>query len=446
MSHPDQISDFIFESVLFDSPRLEEPVQMRDAVTDIEITEDLKFCFLTGRLVIVDNQNFISEVDFLGGETVTITISSTRLDTTPFTKKFYLTSLNTSMRNGYNGEVHVFDMVEDIMYESNLQNLNLAYNGKTSEIITKIAFNFLGKEIESTDNDIVPAKVIIPNLNPIEAMTWLKDRAYTSDGYPFYLHSSLTTNKIYFTDLGTMLSHEALATDIPYRYSPASISSDNPDVQRRILLGFEQSNTENLYDYIQKGLVGSEYSYIHTLDNKINTFSFDVFKDMFSPLIDNILPKTQNNVLYSDYYNLNGKSFNQLKNRKISYIGGSSVYKTGNIDNLSYRERNTIAEFKNDVISRAMKEFLIKAPITIMAHGLDFIDGDAHTTIGNNIRIQFLNSNPDTTTADYAQIDTKKSGDYLISAARHSFTRLGQSHKHKIKLSCVKMANYTVND
>lgn len=443
MSHPGQISDFVFESVLFDSPRLSEPVQIEDAISDIEITEDLKMCFLTGRLVVLDNQNFISEVDFLGGETVTITISSTRLDTKAFTKRFYLTALNTSMRNGFNGEVHVFDMVEDIMFEANLQNLNLSYNGKTSQIISKIADNFLEKEVVSTDNDIIPSKVIIPNLNPLEAMTWLKDRTYTVEGYPFYLYSSLTTDKLYFTDLGTMLQHESLARDIPYRYSPASLSSDNPDIQRRILLGFEQSDTENLYHYIQKGLVGSQYEYINTFTNEKNTFDFDVVDDMFLPLIDKTLPKTQNNVLYSDYYNLNGKSFNKLKNRSISYIGGNQAYNSL----LSYKERNNIAEFKNDVISRAMKEFLIKSPINIMAYGLDFIDGDGHYTIGNNIRVQFLNSNPDVcSTPDFSQIDTKKSGDYLIFAARHSFTRMGQSHQHKIKFSCVKMANYTVND
>ena len=74
---------------------------------------------------------------------------------------------------------------------------------------------------------------------------------------------------------------------------------------------------------------------------------------------------------------------------------------------------------------------------------MDFIGGD-HATIGNNIRVHFLNSNPDANLSiDQIHRDSKKSGDYLIVAARYKFTKMPESHKCTVALSCVKPANYS---
>ena len=443
MSQADQISDFSFESVLLESERLSSPIEMRNAVTDLEITEDINLPFLTGRLVIVDHQNMLSGIDYLGGERVTIKIVSTQVDSKIITKTFYLTKLKDSQKSDNHGDTHVFQLVEDIMFHANLQNVNKSYSGKTSEIISKISKNFLNKEVSHEDKDIISSKLIIPNLNPIEAMTWLKDKAYTINGYPFYLFSALALDKLAYVDLGSMISESPINTAIPFRWSPDILNTNDPNITRRILLGYEYRDTEDLYSYIKKGLVGAEYEFIDTTKNKKNTFKFDIVEDALLPLVNNTLPKEQNNPLYSDYYKYNEKSFNSYNNRKISYIGGSSAFKSPTSNVLSYHERNNIAEYKNTIISRAIREFVTKSPITIRAQGLDFISGD-HATIGNSIRIHFLNSNPDSTLSlDEIPRDNKKSGDYLIVATRYKFTKMPQSHKCTVAMSCIKPANYS---
>lgn len=437
--HPIYGSDFIIESVLFESPRVSQSIELKDTTTDIEIIEDLKSPFLVANISIRDDQKFVSGVDISGGETITIKIQSNRIDTFPIEKRFYIKEITLSTKINDVTEVYIFQLIEDVMYESNLQNISKAYSGRYSEIITKIAKNYTGKEVFTSGNDRQSAKVIIPNMNPIQAMMWLKKKATTVDGYPFYLFSTFADKKLKFIDLGTMIGNNVINPDIPYAYYTSAIQSDDIDVQRRVVYALEQKNTDDLYTLIKDGAVGSSYTYIDTLKNVRNKFQFDVTKDLLDPLANKILSSTQRNVMYGPDYVYNGKPYNTLPSNEFTRIGGISSYKTADEDLVGYGERLSIAEYKQEVISNAMERFLAKAPMTMVVAGVDFIDGDKHSTIGNNVRVQVLvSSNPENNTAE-PLIDKKKSGDYLIFAAHHMFKR---GIRYDLKLSCVKLANY----
>lgn len=432
-------SDFRFQSVLFTSPRLDLPVELNNAVTDLEIFEDLNFPYLTGRITIVDDSGFLTDTDIIGAETIFIKIISTRENSKSFTKTFYISGILSTTKVSDTAESHTFNLIEDIAFISNLQNLNKSYSDKCGTIITKISKNYLNKDVSSLSTDPHSIKVIIPNLNPIESMMWIRDRAITTDGYPFYLFSTLTTSSLKYVDLGTLVAAPVMNEDIPYRYTSAPFSSDNEEVQRRILTAYEQKDVNNLYRYIQRGLIGAQYEYIDTIKNRRNTFQYDIAKDLLQPLITkSVLPKNQNNVMYGPDYNLNGKSFNELQSRSITRIGGSSVFENAK----SYKESTLASEYKGNVIGQAMKELLANAPITFGVYGIDFINGDRHSTIGNNLRIHFTYPNPDPKIGD-PLIDRKKSGDYLIFATHHLFRKIGESFRHDIKMTGSKLANYS---
>lgn len=432
-------SDFKFQSVLFTSPRLNLPVELNNAVTDLEIFEDLNFPYLTGRITIVDDSGFLTDTDILGAETIFIKIISTRKNAKSFTKTFYISGILSTTKVSDTAESHTFNLIEDIAYISNLQNLNKSYNDKCGTIITKISKNYLNKEVSSLSTDPHSIKVIIPNLNPIESMMWIRDRAITTNGYPFYLFSTLTTDSLKYVDLGTLVTAPVMNEDIPYRYTSAPFSSNNEEVQRRILTAYEQKDVNNLYRYIQRGLIGAQYEYIDTIKNRRNTFQYDIAKDLLQPLITkSVLPKNQNNVMYGPDYNLDGTPFNELQSRSITRIGGSSAFENAK----SYKESTLASEYKGNVIGQAMKELLANAPITFGVYGIDFIDGDKHSTVGNNLRIHFTYPNPDPKIDD-PLIDRKKSGDYLIFATHHLFRKIGESFRHDIKMTGSKLANYS---
>ena len=66
---PSKRTEFKIDSVLFSSPRIREPIELRLNVTDIDIYESLDKPYLTGEIVFVDSNNFIENADILPSTT-----------------------------------------------------------------------------------------------------------------------------------------------------------------------------------------------------------------------------------------------------------------------------------------------------------------------------------------------------------------------------------------
>lgn len=437
----DSSKTYKIESVLLQSERLNVDVELREVVQDIEIFEHIQKPYLTGFVFLVDNENMFQNADVLGGERVTIAIKSLREDTEVVKKTFYISKvLNTDKIND-NIQTVTLHLVEDINFISNALNINRYYSGKSSKILTDIASEFLNKDLIGTQTDKQKMSLIVPNLSPIEAMQWICSRTTNRDGYPFYLYSTFVGNELQFNDLGSMLQTPVINADVTYKYSSKATKSDDPDVKRRTIFAHEfLGATENLYKVIQKGLVGSKYEYIDSINEKHQSFKFDIMKDFLLPALDTgAIQSNQPNFSYSDEYKINGKSLNQLNSKTITQVGGSGAYRE--VDDgaypLSYRETVNDAEYKLEIISRAMDNMIKKNPLNMLTDGIDFLDGDRHHTIGNNIRVEFEASKPDRDGGEKA-IDVKKSGDYLIFAARHMF----KLERYDVALTCIKLGNY----
>jgi len=365
-------SDFSYQSITIESDRLNKIIEIKNTVTDLDIYEHLDKPYLTGTLTFVDNLNIYTQVDVLGAEKINITIRSTREDAVPIKKTFFISKVMMAEKGQENVDMIMLHMIEDIAFYSNIQNLNKSYTGNTYDIIQKIGNNFLDKNVLVGKNKPKQSvKTIIPNLNPLEAMSWLKNRVYS---------------------------------------------------------------------LIAKGLIGSKYEYIDVLKNRRQSFHFDIFDDLLTPLVDKgILQANQPNTLYSNDYKLNEKSLDDYDSRVITNIGGIDPYRTSDEDThpLAYGESRTLADYKLNVISDAMDQLMKKAPMVIDIPGIDFIDGDKQSTVGCQIRIEFPINLPGKE-PDAPNIDTKKSGDYLIFAARHKF----KIERYDLTLSCLKLANY----
>jgi len=427
-----------FESIALESERLQVPVDIRRVTTDVDIYEHLDKPYLTGTITLLDNANFYSATDILGGEKITIVLKSTRENTKEIKKTFYVSKvLNTARVNDTSVVIHL-QILEDVAYISNLININKSYNDKIVNILRKIGKNYLRKDVGYINEDKQSVKVIIPNLEPIEAMSWLKNRATTKDGYPFYLYSTFVDDHLSFLDLGTLIQQQPMNQNIPYIYSEAASQLNSLDRSRKIIQAYEHENVECLYDLIKQGLIGSHYEYINLLDNEKKKFDFNVVNDLLGPLISKgILSKEQGEPMYSPQFSLNEKPFNTLKSKNITRIGGTSAFKNASTQQLSYSEANSVAEYKLQVMSYAMHNLLQKSPMTIHVNGLDFIDGTYNTTIGNVVKLVFPKSRGERHPLE-SDIDPKMSGNYLIFAARHSIKK----EKYDMTLSCVKLANY----
>ena len=444
---PSQQTEFKLVSVVIESERLQTSgstpgIEVRQITSDFEIYEHIDKPYLTARLLIVDTDNLLQDVDFLGGERITFTIKSPKKESKPFTNTFYVTKITDSDKINNNAQSIVFHLIEDIGYFSNLQFVNRSYSGRIPDIISKICFNFLdGKELNFTDEDYEQIKVIVPNLDPIDAMLWLTKKAKTKEGYPFYLYSTLVKDKLQFHDLGTMLTQQVLNPTTPFISSSAAISSIDPNVRRKAILDHKFSEVADLFTLIQQGLIGSKYEFIDTLKEKRNNFHYDIIADLFKPLIDaSILKDRQKNPPMSPKFKFNEIPFQEHDATFTSVIGGSNQYRytDENDFELGYSEQRQLSDYKARVIGKSMDQILRIEPLTMVVDGLDFIDGDKHSTIGNRINIEFPQTKMDEVSNT---IDKRKSGDYLIFASRFFFKK----ERFDLALTCVKLGNMKRN-
>ena len=447
-------TSFQFETIQLLSDRLDKPVELNRIVTDIEIFENIERPYLTAKMLLVDDSNFYQEADIQGSERIYIKILSSDEEAIAVEKTFFINKVEKVEKIQDNAQVIAFSLVEDCVYFSNLLNLNRHYSGKISKIIQTIGKNVLKKEVEVLDTDNVEQQninVIVPNMHPLPAMQWLTKRATTARGYPFYLYSTLIGDKLSYRDLGSLLAAPALnaGKDIKYVVSSTKVQDTMNVIQmRRNIENHSFTGQENLLDIIRKGMISSSFEFIDTLTEKTRTFGYDAKDDLFKKLItDEILSQDQPNPPINFNEIIESKKINEYSNNHTTRIGGSMAFRDSdgvtnpfkyvNYTN-SYSESKSGAEYKNRIIRQSLQTMLTKNPLSINVNGIEFIKGDRHKTIGNNIYIMFMTSLAQGN-GEASPDDKKKSGKYLIYSMRHMFKK--SVDKYEVSATCVKIGS-----
>tara|TARA_R100000278_G_scaffold123157_1_gene111588 strand:+ start:2202 stop:3569 length:1368 start_codon:yes stop_codon:yes gene_type:complete len=449
-------TSFDFETIQLLSERLDRPIELNRIVSDIEIFEHLEKPYLTARMLLIDDSNLYQAADIVGSERILITIKTADEGSRSISKTFFIDSVEKQQKIQNNATTIAFHLVEDIFYESSLQNVNRYYSGKPSDIIKKISNQYFQKTIDQDGDDTQFVELIVPNLHPIDAMQWIRSRACTNRGYPFYLYSTLVGDSLKFEDLGTMLTKTALNAGNTPNFTASSNrtqSTMNIHVARRAIENLEMESQENLLDVIRSGLISSDYEFVDTLTENTRSFSYDIEKDLYAKLkLDGILSDKQTEPAISFNEKIKDKSINQYKSTKSTYIGGSMAYRDVDADNdqpdplkyvqwnNSYNETKSGAEYKLRVIKSSMDTMLKKNPLSINLNGIEFLYGEKHSTIGNNIEVTIPNTQVH---RDADREDKKKSGKYLIYSVRHQFSKTVD--KYQVTMNCMKIGNLKGN-
>jgi len=423
-----------FESVIIESDRNSLRVEIANSVVDLDIFEHLDKPYVTGLISFLDTQDIVGGLDISGAETIDIKVRVNSQIAVSVQKRFYITKIVTMGKGATIGNVIVLHLIEDVAYKSNLLNVNKPYTGSPTEIINKISKSYLGKEILTSTKDSQDIKVIVPNLTPLNAMAWIKNRATTAKGYPFYLFSSFGRNELLFTDLKTMMERTPSNAGQPYTYTESTIPSDNDNYsdtpRRRTILHFDYTNTENLFELIGRGIVGARHNYIDITKNEVKSIDFDMSRDVIKTFQQE--GDVTRSPLFSAEYKLDNKSFSSIQSRVISQIGGIDAFE----GHKSLSESDTKGMYKLNSISRAMYGLLMKQPIKIRVNGIDFLQNEGNNTIGNKLDIKFLRNVVDQGASDN-RLDSKKSGHFLLITAKHAFRREG----YDISFTGVKLSN-----
>jgi|DEB0MinimDraft_10_1074344.scaffolds.fasta_scaffold10185_3 hypothetical protein len=437
MSQTKSTSGFVLESAVINSTRQLEPIDVLGLVTDVEIFEHMDLPYITGQVAIVDTFRLYDRLDFQGAEYFIIKIKQSE-NSPIIEKRFVIDKLMSNKKTNEQSDLIMFHIVEDTLFNSNLLNVNKMYKGNPFEIITSIANEWLDKAVNFINEEVFQKKikVIIPNLTPFDAMTWIKNRATTTNGFPVYLFSSFTVDDIICADLKTLIDGQPINKSAPLIYG-ATNHDIEANLQYRLVPIKEYSigQTDDLYNLIADGLVGAEHQFIDTHYGENKKYKFNVDKDSFINILeDNVSNKR---VTFANDFEFNEKPIQEYTSRKILKITQSGAYDDGTNRYRSYAEDIHASDHAKKIIAHSLKKFLLKAPITVRIDGAGFIQDESHYTTGNIIRILFTANRP--TGDGTIKLDLKKSGDYLIYGAKHSFGHT----RYNIHLKCVKLTSYT---
>ena len=433
-------TEYSLVSALITSDRMQSEVEICAVVTEFVIYEHIEKPYLTMRLSFIDQINIVQTVDFQGGEKLSIVIKQIEEIETgnEIRKDFVIDEVEKVIKVDERNETVVIHCTEYHMFEAAAQNVNKSYSGSPSSIINSLVSSYINKSlvidgIDSTKN----LKVIIPNLDPIDAALWIKNRSVTYNGLPFFLYSPLGVDNLVFKDLGKMLSEPVNNITRPYVYT-SSLSNSSGESKLYSIIEYKYENSEELINLLRKGYVGASYSFydVHRGISEEKHFDVDnVFKGL---LVQNLLGGENSKYNYGPEYKIKGKNLSSYNSKVISKISSSGSYRGGsyNAGYRSYSDETLGGDHMKHITSKAIKGFLSKTPLCITVKGREFITGNDNYTLGKTIRVLFLDADP-TEDIHNASKDLKKSGDYLIIGAKHSFN----GDKVTSELLCGKVAS-----
>lgn len=430
---------YTIRSALLSTDRTGQSVNIASSILDFDIYEHLDKPYITANFVFNDNYGLIEQIDMQGVENLALTIES--INKKIIFKNFRIVKISKAVKGDDRSELIFLDAVEEHAYISNAINVNKAYVGTPSSIISDIATEHLLKHVNVGGTTYQGnMKVIVPNMNPIESIKWIQQRATNQDGLPYYIYSTLVDDNLTFDHLGNMLQKTSNNPDRPYVYSQAPIGYGNNSKEYYTIHSYKYENVENMFSMVKSGYVGARYEFLNASLGFPEKAKFDAKVDVFDNLNNkNYLSKTQNKYGYPVDTKIKGEDLSAVKSKVITRIAAANTY-AGYGDFKTYGEEVDDAGYKKNIIGDALKQYMTKSPLSINLNGTPFLMGSGNLTIGTVLRLKFFNSNiaVDTSNLDIG-IDTKKSGDYIIYAAKHSF----KIEQYDISLLCTKIANYT---
>lgn len=480
--HSDAIS--YFSVILVNSMSEENNIEIGPLVSDLDIFEHMDKPYLTGNIAIYDNATLFNAVNLNGAMEVIITIVPNLEgivdDVKPVNRRFVLDKLVSSNKVDEQGEVFLFHMIESSIFKSEYRRINKSFTGTCTSIIG----NILDTIVESDSNlkdlkyfssadDRQQMKVIVPNMSPFQALTWIKNKAATNLGHPFYLFTSLAGVKtINFLSLKLLLEAEPI-NDIPFTYSgPANNAAESGSsvevdpkalLKDRSILNYEFADVLDFHTLFKDGVMAAEAQFIDVIDSYVEsqvhtqlpfpmTVLFDAYKDIIEDQGGSLGPNPEKRPpnympsMISDDMKEDGFVKEPVR---ISKVVSSGAYSVGiaeplpvgsgkiNLPSYSEAEIHTDHLYKLSLKNRATDAFLKMNPITLTVNGLAFLSGQNSTTVGNIINVLFTSNAHGSEDSTMPVKDKQKSGRYLVYSARHSF----RGSSYTVSLTGMKLYN-----
>ena len=416
----------ITEAVISADRLLEQDFDIRSGIVELNIFESLDKPYLTGQLVVVDDNALFDIIDFNGTERFKVTIASVTNDLDPvFERSFMMTGIEKSVKSvqGKSSTMNI-TLIDEHAFLSFSKKISRSFSGNIDDIIVKLIGSEMKKNIDiSYLGEIKPIqtsiKGIIPNLNPIDAAQWLTRRASTITGSPFFIYASMHDDNIRFGNLDKMLFQDAFNAKLPYIYNPANVSlaeSRSETKKSFIVKGMRTARMSNTLKIVEQGLVGSQYSNTNLNTGQIFSQHHTIRKTLDKLQTNNVIGKNQN--VFDDEFRIGEQRIDDYNSMNFHTITSRGTYER----HKSYHDEHDEVRFKKKIETSAIKGHLYKNMFNILVPGVGLIVSKAG--VGDIVSLNVINDDAvvnEKSTSD-TMLDKGKSGDFLIYETRHMFS------------------------
>jgi len=440
--------DFSLDKIHITSERFREFIDIKKVTIEVNIFENIRMPYLTGSILILDDNGLFTAADFQGTERLEIDVSLPIDGAQTMTKTFIMSRLEKINKSNDNTSMLLFNLIEDIGFYNDVQSFSKTYDGKGEQIISKILNDKLGKKLYNKFSTYKSSyqsafRLLVPYLTPFQATKMALDKMTTENGSPYFLYSTLNSNDLILADLDTIMLRQSFNALEPFQYDQTVANDPKNSIllQARSIYNIETNNQEDTLLLSQLGALGSNFSTTDMTTGEEINYNHNVNSVYQQLLGASVIKTNQDNVLLDNSFIADPAAVNTFKlgdynSVNFNQVGGGRTYPyNDNISNWTFE--NDQSAYKLKMFKFAIEQLLLKNTMDLMLPGLKFLTGDITTSVGNQIDVVVYKNEMVDEATDRS--DYKRSGSFIINSKRHIFNVIDQ--KHTVSLSCSRISN-----
>ena len=441
-------SQFKYQTAEISSDRLPDfIVDIRSLIVELVFFENLDKPYITGQIAISDDAAVFDSMNFSGTDRLHIKMlsemSADESEDIVMDRSFILTGIDQIIKssNSGNSSIYVFSFMDEHAFVSKTKNISRSIKDDLRTEILKLCQNECGKNVDlSYSGECVQSnfKGIIPYMHPLEAATWLTNKATTELGMPFYLYASIHDKNLRLASLDIMLQQPAWNKKVPFIYSPANTqkqeNSNNTSLQYFQVQSMKTTNLQNTFKQLTAGGIGALYAVTDISSGRTTAQHFSIDRMLLKASENGIIDYTKQNIYDPAYrtpdydeVNIEGNNLHNTDAKIFHNVVSRGVYS----DRKSIHDEVSPAMFLKKIENLAYRNAVFKNMMDVTVPGPGFIASGG--SVGDKIRINVLNDDNNPESPD--QLDQLKSGDFLVYNTRHTF----RDTRHDVAMTVFKL-------
>ena len=422
-------------------------IDIRSTIVELVIFESLDKPYITGQLAVSDDAGIYDGIDFRGTHRFHVKmlseIDDAESEDIVMDRVFLMNSIETIIKssNAGNSSIYVFNLIEEHALLSKTKKISRSIKDNLRTEILKLCQNECGKNVDlSYASESVQSnfKGIIPYMHPLEAATWLTNKATTDTGMPYFLYGSMHDENLRLGSLDVMLQQEPWNKNIPFIFSPSNTQkqedSRDPTLQYFQIQSMKTTKLHDTMKHLISGGIGSLYTVVDLNTGNTTAQHFSLLNLLAKANSQELIDITKQNV-YDSYYQTQEFEEVNIERKYLHDTDGEIFHKV--VSRGVYGDRKSLHDeispemFLKKIENLAYRNLIFKNLIDITVPGPGFIKSNG--TVGDKIRISVLNDNTDPDKEEL--LDELRSGDFLVYNTRHVF----RDTRHDVAMTIFKL-------